>query len=127
MKNSRTLTGSQCPRIRRPSHSTFCSFTALAVGLTLLLGSSPTASAFILDDFNGASLSGWTSTLNGGSVVQSGGQLTITPVAFLGALTYSKKTDRAFTNLATHTLEFKVLVNSILTYAVTTEGLAVLW
>lgn len=94
--------------------------------LALLLGANFTASAFILDDFNGASLSGWTTVLNGGSVVQSGGQLTITPVAAPGGLTYGKKTDRTFTNLATHTLEFRVNVNSILTNNTTTNGLAVL-
>src|SRR6266567_4219488 len=126
MKTSGILIRSQSPGIRNQSHSTFCGFTALALLFALLLGSSLTVSALILDDFNGASLSGWSSTLNGGSVVQSGGQLTVTPVAVPGALTYSKKTDRSFTNLATHTLEFKVLVNGILTNAVATNGLAVL-
>ena len=94
--------------------------------LALLLGSSLTASAFILDDFNGASLSGWTSPVLGGGATQSGGQLTIAPAAAAGYYTFIKKTDRTFTNLATHTLEFKVLVNSTLTNGVTTNGLALL-
>ena len=100
--------------------------TSLAALLFTFLLSGFTASAFILDDFNGASLSGWASTLNGGTVVQSAGQLTISTFAFPQALTYSKKTDRTFTNLATHTLEFKVLVNSVLTNGVTTNAVAVL-
>src|SRR5262245_37635416 len=102
-------------------------FIALAgIVLALLVASSLRLSAFILDDFNGASLSGWTSTLNGGAVVQSGGQLSVSTPPLANVPTYSKKTDRTFTNLATHTLEFKVLVNGILTNAVTTNGFAVL-
>jgi len=127
MKNSSKASNGQLPHTRKSLCFQFGSISNLAGRLVvLLLGTSLTSSAFILDNFNGASLSGWTSTLNGGSVAQSGGQLTITPIAVPGALTYSRKTDRTFTNLATHTLEFKVLVNSILTNSVTTNGLAVL-
>ena len=93
-----------------------------ALALALLFGASSTVSAFILDDFNGASLSGWSSTLNGGTVVQGGGQLTVSTVPFKQALTYGKKTDRTFTNLATHTLEFKVSINNISTNAPTTNA-----
>src|ERR1041384_2458611 len=115
------------PQMRKSSVPVLSKLNSVAVlVLALLLGAASTVSAFILDDFNGASLSGWTSTLNGGTVVQSGGQLTITPVAFPQALTYSKKTDRTFTNLATHTLEFKVAINGIRTNATTTNGSAVL-
>jgi len=94
--------------------------------MAFLLGTSFSASAFILDDFNAATLSGWTSPVLGGSAAQSGGQLSIAPASVAGLYTFIKKTDRTFTNLATHTLEFKVLVNSILTNGVTTNGLAIL-
>jgi len=94
--------------------------------VAMLAGFSFPASAFILDDFNGANLSGWSSPVLGGSAAQSGGQLTIAPANAAGFYTFIKKTDRTFTNLATHTLEFKVLVNSILTNGVTTNGLAIL-
>lgn len=127
MKNSGKSTYGQLPSPRKPKHSRFGSFTALAgLLVVLLLGSSPTASAFILDDFNDAGLDGWSSAALGGSAVQSGGQLTLGPAPVAGLYTFIKKTDRTFTNLATHTLEFKVLVNSILTNAVTTNGLAIL-
>jgi hypothetical protein len=125
MKNSNNSTHVQLPHDRKSPCSAFGSLTALAVLLlTLLLGSSPTASAFILDDFNGASLSGWTSPVLGGTAIQSGGQLTIAPAAAANFYTFIKKTDRTFTNLATHSLEFKVQVNGILTNGVTTNGLA---
>ena len=98
----------------------------LATMLLALLLPSFTVSAFVLDDFNGASLSGWTSTLNSGSVVQSAGQLTITTVAFPQGLTYSKKTDHTFTTTAGDSLEFKVQVNSIGYTGAETNGTAVL-
>jgi len=127
MKNSSIRIRNQLLHIRRSPSSAFRSLTAsAAMALALLIMSGLTASAFILDDFNGASLSGWTSTLNGGAVVQSGGQLSVSTPPLANVPTYSKKTDRTFTNLATHTLEFKVLVNGILTNAVTTNGFAVL-
>src|SRR5213079_1580210 len=41
-------------------------------------------SATVLDNFNGAK-TGWTDTLNGGTVVQSGGQFTVTTATGSGA------------------------------------------
>src|SRR2546427_4470987 len=82
--------------------------------------------AKILDDFNDNIKTGWSDTLNGGSVTEASTQFTITSDATAGAFTYSRKTSTAFTNLATHTLEFKVLVNSIGPGGGTTNGHAVL-
>ncbi len=58
-------------------------------------------------------------------MVQTNGQVTVTPGASAGLYTFSKKTTETFTNIATHTLEFKVLVNSIFTNATVTNGLAI--
>lgn len=114
---------------QKSSRSRRCSLNALAtLILALLVGTNFTLSAFTVDDFNGVSLSGWTpsSTPPGGTFAQSGGQLSVTPFAYPSGFAYGKKSDRTFTNLATHTLEFRATVNSILTNGVTTNGLAVL-
>lgn len=86
---------------------------ALKLVFLAALTGSVALQARILDDFNGASLSGWTSTLQGGSVTQAGGVLTVTPAPINKAYTYTKKTSETFSNAADHTLEFKVLVNSV--------------
>src|SRR5437016_11739792 len=69
-------------------------------------------SATVLDNFSGPK-TGWTDTLNGGSVVQSGGQFTVTTATGNGALTYSRKTATNFANAAGATLEFRVDVNAV--------------
>ena len=82
----------------------------LAAALSLLL--SPAGRATVLDDFSG-SKTGWTDTLNSGSVNQSGGLFIISTATNSGALTYSSKTSASFTNLASHTLEFRVDVTTV--------------
>src|SRR5439155_10259860 len=54
-----------------------------------------------------------TDTLNGGSIVQSGGQFSVTTATANGALTYSKKTATNYANAAGATLEFRVDVNTV--------------
>jgi hypothetical protein len=81
--------------------------------------------ATVLDNFSGAK-SGWTDTLNGGSVVQSGGFFTITTATGNGALTYSRKTSSNFANALGATLEFRVDVGAVSPPNGDTNALAVL-
>ena len=122
MKKTTSSPQAQLPHDRKFFGSRFQRLFAPTVLLFALVLSSFTTSAFILDDFNSA-LSGWTPAANGGSAVQSAGQVTISSLGGAGYYTFIKKSDRTFTNLATHTLEFKVLVNSI---GVSTNGMALL-
>ncbi len=111
-------TRTQYPQIqllhdRKSLCSTFGNSTVRAIlSLALLLGFSFTAPAFVLDNFTGA-ITDWTSISNAGSVYQSGGSFTVAAAAVANSRTSSKKTSLAFSNEATHTLEFRVLVNSI--------------
>ncbi len=82
--------------------------------------------ARVVDDFNGASLSGWSAPYPGGTLTQSAGQATFALPVAPNASAFSKKTVETFTNAATHTLEFRVLVNSVFTNGVTTNGMALL-
>jgi hypothetical protein len=104
------------PSSKRVKCSVFLSrLTARAVWagtgiLTLALALS--IQATVLDNFSGPK-TGWTDTLNSGSVTQSGGQFTVATANNSGALTYSRKTSAAFSNLAGHTMEFRVDVNAV--------------
>jgi hypothetical protein len=82
-------------------------------------------SAVVLDNFSGPK-TGWTDTLNGGTVVQSGGQFTITTAVGDGALTYSRKTSTNFANALGATLELRVDVNAVTPANNATNVLAVL-
>ena len=96
--------------------------------------------AKIVDSFSTASpygSSGWANgTFHFGDLIQQtnpAGQFSISTIAVANSLTSAKKNAIAgdtfaaiFTNLPTHTLEFKVLVNSILTNGTTTDGQALL-
>src|SRR5437899_9654355 len=90
------------------SRSSRCAFATSTLTLLLFLP----VSATVLDNFGGAK-TGWTDTLNGGTVVQSGGQFTVTTATGSGALTYSRKTSTNFANAAGATLEFRVDVNTV--------------
>ncbi len=96
--------------IRHPVLTLRAALALLAGVLALTLVPSPLAT--VLDNFAGAK-TGWTDTLNSGTVTQSGGQFTVATATGNGALTYSIKSSSAFTNLAGHTLEFRVDVNSV--------------
>jgi hypothetical protein len=81
------------------------------VTLALMLGLSVRAT--MLDDFNSATRSGWTDTLNSGAVTQGGGLLTIATANNNGALTYTRKTAVGITNDTGHTLELRVDVSTV--------------
>ena len=68
--------------------------------------------ATVLDNFSGAK-TGWTDTLNGGSISQAGGQFTVATASKAGVLTYSLKTSASFANVAGNTLELRVDVNGV--------------
>jgi len=95
-----------------------------AILVTLFTATLPLP-ATILDGFGGAK-TGWTDTLNGGSVVQAGGQFTITTRTNSGALTYSKKTATNYGTALGATLEFRVDVNTVSPPNGDTNALAVL-
>src|SRR5947199_6678707 len=96
-------------------------FTALAMLLAAF-----SIHAKTLDDFNDNAKTGWTDTLNGGSVTEASAQFTIATAINSGLLTSSKKTSQAFTNVAGHTLEFRVDVISVLPANPDTNALATL-
>ena len=69
--------------------------------------------ATVLDNFNGATMAGWTDTLNGGTVVQGGGVFTVTTATGNGALAFSRKTSANFANADKHTIDLRVDVNTV--------------
>jgi hypothetical protein len=79
----------------------------------LLLASSLAVSARVLDNFSDNLKTGWTDSLGGGSVSESGGQFNITTSVSSGAVTSSKKTSEAFTILVGQTLELRVDVGTV--------------
>jgi hypothetical protein len=99
----------------------------LTAWLAVLLGLAavPGLQATVLDGFIGPK-AGWTDTLNGGSILQSGGEFTVTTANPGGSLTYSKKTSNSFTNASGHTLEFRVNVDSVTPGTANTNPLAIL-
>ena len=88
----------------------------LAVWVAAIFGlaSVPGLQATVLDNFTGPK-TGWTDTLNNGSIVQSGGEFIVSTAPTLagGSLTYSKKTSAQFTNANGITLEFRVDVDLV--------------
>jgi hypothetical protein len=92
---------------------------------TLLLLWYLSVSGTVLDNFGGAK-TGWTDSLNGGSIVQSGGQFTVTTATGNGSLTYSKKTATNYANALGATLEFRVDVNTVTPPNGDTNALAIL-
>src|ERR1039458_5167180 len=103
------------PLVRRAHHRILRAALAVWVAAFVGLASVLSLQATVLDNFNGASLTGWTTTptLNGGSIVQSGGQLPVATAASTGKLTYGTKTPQSFANAANQTLEFRVDVNAV--------------
>jgi hypothetical protein len=81
--------------------------------------------ATVLDNFSGPK-TGWTDTLNGGSISQAGGQFTVATAHTPGALTYSLKTSSSFEIIAGDTLELRVDVNAVTPGNGDTNALAVL-
>jgi len=68
--------------------------------------------ATVLDNFTGPK-TGWTDALNGGTIVQSGGQFTITTATSAGSLTHSLKTSTSFADLLGNTLELRADVAAV--------------
>jgi len=93
------------------THQRFVSSAGLL--LALLFASGFPAFARVLDNFNDNTKTGWTDSLGGGSVSESGQQFTITTAVGSGSLTSSKKTSEAFTNTAGYTLELRVDVGAV--------------
>lgn len=81
---------------------------AVVFGLASVLG----LQATVLDNFTGPK-TGWTDTLNGGTIVQSGGQFTVTTANPGGSLTYSLKTSTSFAIVAGDTLELRADVGAV--------------
>ena len=100
---------------------------ALKSPLAALLGLASLASlqATVLDSFSGAK-TGWTDTLNGGSISQAGGQFKVSTAPARGALTSSLKTSTSFANVIGNTLELRVDVDEVTPGNGDTNALAVL-
>jgi hypothetical protein len=110
-----------CASEYRPGPAHKKTWLAVLLGLATVSG----LQAMVLDNFNGPK-TGWTDTLNGGSVLQSGGEFTVTTANPGGSLTYSKKTSSSFTNAAGYTLEFRVDLDSVTPGTANTNPLAIL-
>ena len=120
--------------MRNPSHESHVRATNYRPGLVcktawlaILFGLAvvPLLQATVLDNFAGPK-TGWTDALNGGSILQSGGEFTVTTADPSGSLTYSEKTSNSFTNVSGHTLEFRVNVGSVTPGTANTNPLAIL-
>src|SRR5690348_604719 len=114
--------------MQHPSNRSFTSWALarvipIAASLPLLFCSPLPAT--VLDNFTGPK-SGWTDTLNGGSILQSGGEFTITTANPAGSLTYSLKTSTPFTNASGHSVEFRINVDSVTPSSLNTNPLAIL-
>jgi len=68
--------------------------------------------ATVLDGFPSSTRTGWTDTANGGSFFTATDAFTMTTANPNDSLTYSIKTSQSFSNVANHTLEFRVDVKS---------------
>jgi hypothetical protein len=70
------------------------------------------ASAYVVDNFDSNSKTGWTDTLNGGAVANASKVFSIGTAAAVNKFTYSIKTGGTYTNTlaANHTLEFRVKI-----------------
>jgi len=116
---------SEKPLIRIANHRVLRPVLAVSVAALAGLTSVLSLQATVLDDFTGLK-TGWTDTLNGGSILQSGGEFTVTTAHPGGSLTYSKKTSNSFVNLSGHSLEFRVNVDSVSPGSGNTNALAIL-
>ena len=103
---------SQKSLIRIANYRVRTAFAAACVAALIGLTSALNLQATVLDSFTGGTPSGWTDTLNGGTVVQSG-VYTITTAPSSGSLTYSRKTGSPFSVAPGNTLEFKVDVVTV--------------
>jgi hypothetical protein len=107
-----TETSSNKPLLRIANYGSRPTFAAACVAALVGLASVLSLQATVLDNFAGAK-TGWTDTLNGGTVVQSGGHFTIATYPAAGELTYSVKTATALPIIAGSALELKVNVPSV--------------
>jgi len=82
----------------------------LAAALVLALGLN--AQATVLDSFSGAK-TGWTDSLTGGTISQSGGYFTISTAAANGSTTSSEKTSTSFAIATGNTLELRVDLGAV--------------
>jgi hypothetical protein len=98
--------------VRIANHRVLHAVPAVCVAALVGLASVLSLQATVLDSFTGAK-TGWTDTLNGGTIVQSGGEFTITTATPGGSLTYSKKTSSSFAVASGNSLEFRVNVDTV--------------
>jgi hypothetical protein len=94
------------------SNPTSPSLAVLAHALILVPLFCTPLRATVLDSFTGPK-TGWTDTLNDGTIVQSGGEFTITTATPGGSLTYSRKTSSSFAVASGNSLEFRVNVDTV--------------
>ena len=99
--------------VRNANHRVRAAIPAAWIAALVGLASVLSLQATVLDDFNDNTKTGWTDTLNGGTVVESGAVFTITTAATSGSLTYSRKTATNYSVAPGITLEFKVDVTSV--------------
>lgn len=90
------------------SRTRYPTFVAGGLLSAFLLASGVAASATVLDNFNDNIKTGWTDTLNGGIVSETGQQLQIRTATAAGSVTSARKTSTSFMNAAGHTLELRV-------------------
>ena len=90
----------------RPTFAATC--VAALIGLTAALN----LHATVLDNFSGAK-TGWTDTLNGGSVNQAGGQFTVSTAVAGGTVTSSQKTSTPLALSTGNALEVQANVASV--------------
>ena len=104
---------SQTSLIRIANYRVRTTFAAACVAALIGLTSALNLQATVLDSFTGGVPSGWTDTLNGGTVVESGAVFNITTATTSGSLTYSRKTGSSFSVAPGSSLEFKVDVMTV--------------
>lgn len=81
--------------------------------------------ATVLDNFTGPK-TGWTDTLNGGGVLQSGGEFLINSAKPAGSLTFSRKTSATGATANGHSLEYRVNVVAATPASPDTNAVAIL-
>ena len=107
-----TKTSSQTSLIRIANYWVRPTFAAACAAALVSLASSLSLHATVLDNFTGTTPTGWTTTLNGGTIAQSG-VYTITTGTSSGNLTYGLKTGSPFSVAPSVELEFRVDVTSV--------------
>jgi len=108
-----TKTSSQTSLFRKANYWVRTTFTAACVAALVGLASVLSVQAYVLDNFNAGTRTGWTDTPGlCGTFSQSGGQFQIANTC-PNALAYSTKTSQSFANASNQTLEFRVDVITV--------------